>query len=145
MQKPAWGLGLYYCLLGQAQTQAPVVASMPAPGLSFWEVAAQYGFPALLVVFLLLVWNKREENQVMRITAAETFIREQLLKYAVDNAAAQLKMAIALERFADVASNEQTVVTKLDETVQALIRVFSEHTCPFQSGSAQATARNLQA
>ena len=132
------GLSAYGILISQAT---------PMPGMpeGLWTVATHYGFPAVLVVFLLWAWNRRDEKQLDRMASTEDFVRKELLNSLTTNVIALKDISAALDRFSASTAAGQRETHELTQKVSQLIIVFGEHVCPFQTGHAQQVANDKNA
>lgn len=125
------GAGMGMWLLAQG---AP-----PVFPTNLWELTAHYGFPALLVMFLLWVWNKRDDRHSTYVENTEKFIREQMLGAIESNVKALQQVSDGLLKFKE----EQGELHELATAVRALIIAIAQHECPWREGKIQEVAEKL--
>jgi hypothetical protein len=107
---------------------------------NLWELTAHYGFPALLVMFLLWVWNKRDDRHSTYVENTERYIREQMLGAIESNVKALQQVSDGLVKFKE----EQSQLHELAQSIDKLIVVMGQYTCPFQNGDVRRVMESVK-
>ncbi len=98
------------------------------------EIGAQYGFPALLVCFLLWTQHRRDTTRDERSTKTDEFIRDVLLDTLAHAASAVAENAKAMDGIAKALSHNTRHTDDTAEKLDQLIALFNQHRCPLRDG-----------
>jgi hypothetical protein len=100
--------------------------------MEFIQLGAQYGFPALLVCFLLWTQAARDKRRDTAADKTDEFIREILVDLVADSSKAIAANTQALATLAAALDHNTQHTDESAEKLDRLLQKFEHFTCPLR-------------
>jgi hypothetical protein len=100
------------------------------------ELAAQFGFPALLVVILLKAQAARDKHREQTTAAKDQWYREQLAKLTAAQTKAIHRHAHALNNIVNATTANTAAIRRLTELQMCIATELAHSPCPLRHATA---------